>query len=86
MSKLYVVGIGPGSREDMTLRADRALGAAEVIIGYGVYVELIRGFYPGKEYITTPMTEETKRCRIALDTAAWRHSCFRFAASATRPR
>ena len=69
MSKLYVVGLGPGSFEDMTLRAHRALEEAEVIIGYHVYVDLVRGLYPDKEFLTTPMTREAERCRMALDEA-----------------
>ena len=69
MGKLYVVGIGPGSREDMTFRADRALREADVILGYTVYVDLVREFYPGKEFLTTPMTKEVERCRMALEAA-----------------
>lgn len=69
MNKLYVVGLGPGSFEDMTLRAHRALEEAEVIIGYHVYVDLVRGHYPGKEFLTTPMTREAERCRMVLDEA-----------------
>ncbi len=70
MGKLYVVGIGPGDYENMTVRADEALNAADVIIGYHVYVELVRGRYPEKEYLTTPMTGEAERCRMALDEAS----------------
>ena len=70
MSKLYVVGIGPGNYENMTVRADNALKAADTIIGYHVYVDLVKERYPGKEFMTTPMTKETERCRIALDEAA----------------
>ena len=40
--KLYVVGIGPGSYEDMTIRAARILQESQVIAGYTVYVDLIR--------------------------------------------
>ncbi|MCR5611615.1 MAG: precorrin-3B C(17)-methyltransferase [Clostridiales bacterium] len=69
MSKLFIVGIGPGNYENMTVRADRALAEAEVIIGYHVYVDLLRGRWPDKEYLTTPMTKETERCRMALDEA-----------------
>lgn len=70
MGKLSVVGIGPGNYENMTVRADRVLRACEVIIGYHVYVELIKEMYPDKEYLTTPMTKETDRCRMALELAA----------------
>lgn len=69
MCKLYVVGIGPGDPDDMTLRAHRTLEACQVIVGYPVYVDLIKDRYPGKEYLTTPMTQEAARCRLALDRA-----------------
>ena len=46
--KLYVIGIGPGAREQMTVRADRILRESQVIIGYTVYVDLVKEFYPGK--------------------------------------
>ena len=69
MSKLYVVGIGPGCYEDMTIRADRALQGCDVIIGYHVYVDLVRDRYPGKAFLTTPMTKEADRCRVAIEQA-----------------
>ena len=69
MSKLYVVGIGPGSRENMTLRALAALEDAEIIVGYGVYTDLIRPMLPEKEYLETPMRKEADRCRMAIDIA-----------------
>ena len=69
MSKLTIVGIGPGNRDNMTIAADKALQAADVIIGYTVYADLVRDDYPGKEFITTPMTKEIERCRIALELA-----------------
>lgn len=69
MGKVTVVGIGPGNYENMTIRADRALQTCDVIIGYQVYVELVRERYPEKEFLTTPMTQETKRCQMALAAA-----------------
>ena len=69
MGKLTVVGIGPGNYENMTVRADRALQACDVIVGYHVYVDLVRERYPGKEFLTTPMTKEADRCRMALEAA-----------------
>lgn len=69
MGKLTVVGIGPGDYEDMTVRADRALADCDTIIGYHVYVDLVRDRYPDKEFQTTPMTREAQRCRMALDEA-----------------
>ena len=70
MSKLYVVGIGPGNNENMTLRAQNALRESDVIVGYTVYVDLVREQYPEKEYLTTPMRHETERVALALSQAA----------------
>ena len=39
MKKIYVVGIGPGAYEQMTIRAVKVLENCEVIIGYTVYVD-----------------------------------------------
>lgn len=69
MGKLFVVGIGPGNYENMTIKADRALKSCDVIIGYHVYVSLVKDHYSDKEFITTPMTQEIKRCQLAIDIA-----------------
>lgn len=69
MGKVIVVGIGPGNYENMTIRADRALQSCDTIIGYHVYVDLVKEQYPGKEFLTTPMTRETQRCQMALEEA-----------------
>ena len=45
MRKLAVVGIGPGNYENMTIRADRALRECDVIVGYTVYVDLVKERY-----------------------------------------
>ncbi len=69
MAKLCVVGLGPGDYDDMTVRADRALRDCDAIIGYHVYVDLVKDRYPDKKTLTTPMTKETDRCRMALEAA-----------------
>ena len=69
MSKLIVAGIGPGDPDSMTVGVDRALRNADVIIGYNLYVDLVKEHYPGKEFLTTGMTKEVDRCRMALNLA-----------------
>lgn len=69
MSKLTVVGIGPGNYENMTVCADQTLQECDVIVGYHVYVNLVKDRYPDKEFMTTPMTKEVDRCRMALEEA-----------------
>ena len=66
---VYVVGIGPGAYEEMTIRAVRALEASDVIIGYTVYVDLVKDHFPEKTFLTTPMTKEVERCEMALEEA-----------------
>lgn len=70
MKQLYVVGIGPGEEQKMTLEAGSVLEACDVIAGYQVYVDLIREKYPSKEYIVTAMKQEKERCLLALEAAA----------------
>lgn len=69
MNVLYVVGLGPGGSRWMTWEARAALEQAEVLCGYTVYLDLIRGEFPDKEYFSTPMTREIERCRAALERA-----------------
>lgn len=70
MSTIFVVGIGPGAYEKMTIEAADALRNCDVIIGYTVYVDLVKEHFAGKEFLTTPMRKEVERCRLAFETAA----------------
>ena len=69
MKKLYVVGIGPGAYEKMTIEAAEALKNSDVIIGYTVYVDLVKEHFAGKEFLTTPMKKEVERCKMAFEEA-----------------
>lgn len=69
MAKLWIVGIGPGDYEDMTLRAVQVLEQCQVIAGYTVYVDLVKKHFPEKEYLTSAMCQEVTRCRLALEKA-----------------
>ncbi len=69
MNKIYVVGIGPGAYEQMTGKAIQALQDSDVIIGYTVYVDLVKEHFPGKEFMTTPMKKEVDRCVLAFEEA-----------------
>lgn len=64
------MGIGPGSFEDMTPRAKRAIEAAQVVAGYKTYISLIEPLLAGKEVIGTGMTQEVDRCQAAVEAAA----------------
>ncbi len=66
---LYVVGIGPGNFEQMTVEAQKALEQSDVIVGYTVYVDLLREHFLEKQFLTTPMRQEVERCRMAFEEA-----------------
>ena len=67
--KLYVVGIGCGSRQGMTLEAQQAVMNSDVVVGYTVYAEQIKSFFPEKECLSTGMRQERDRVALALDLA-----------------
>lgn len=69
MNKIYVVGIGPGAYEQMTVAAADILRKCEVIVGYTVYVDLLREHFTDKVFLTTAMRQETERCRMAFEEA-----------------
>ena len=53
----------------MTVKAADALRRSDVIIGYTVYVDLVREHFAGKEFLTTPMKKEVDRCVMAFEEA-----------------
>lgn len=69
MKKIYVVGLGPGDFNKMTFEAKEVLESCDIIVGYSVYVDLIKEYFKDKEFITTPMKQEVERCRVALELA-----------------
>ena len=68
--RIAVVGMGPGMESMMTQQALQTLDAADVIVGYTVYLELLGERFRCKELLSTPMKQETERCRLAFTEAA----------------
>lgn len=66
---LYIVGIGPGSEEGMTIQARNAISRSGIIVGYTVYNDLLKPMFPDKRYVRTPMRQEVERVRAALELA-----------------
>ncbi len=67
--KIYVVGIGPGGEAYMTPQAREAIEESDVIVGYTLYVDLVKDLTAGKEVKSTAMKQEVDRCRLALASA-----------------
>lgn len=69
MNQLYVVGIGPGDDKRMTVEAKQVLADSDLIVGYTVYTELVKRYFPKKSYLATGMRQEMERCKKALEVA-----------------
>lgn len=67
--KIYVVGIGPGKKGDMTFRAYEAMEKSDVIVGYKTYTDLVKEYYPNKEIVSSSMMKEVDRCTDVLKMA-----------------
>jgi precorrin-3B C17-methyltransferase len=67
---LSVVGIGPGAPEQMTEAAREAIAAAQVVVGYATYLDLLGPMLAGKELVAGGMTAEIARARVAVERAS----------------
>ena len=67
--KIYVVGIGPGNADDMTVRARRVLENCDIIAGYKTYTDLVRDLFPDKEFYENGMRGEKERCEKCVEFA-----------------
>jgi precorrin-3B C17-methyltransferase len=66
LGKLYVVGIGPGGLEHMTVKAQKVIEESQIIVGYTKYIEFIKPLLGDKEIYSTGMMGEVERCEAAL--------------------
>lgn len=64
--RLWLVGIGPGGRDYLTPAAANALAAAEVVVGYKPYLELVAHLIAGKRTISNGMRQEVERVNAAI--------------------
>ena len=70
--QLWLVGTGPGSLDQITPAAKGAIAQADVVIGYGLYVDLIKPLlHPGQIVEALPITQERQRAERAIALAQW---------------
>lgn len=67
--KIYVVGIGPGKKADMTFKAYEAMEKSDIIVGYKTYTDLIKEYFPNTEIKSSSMMKEVDRCIEVLELA-----------------
>ena len=68
-NRIYIIGMGPGKEEMMTPQADAALRESDVIVGYPVYLKLLGDKYQEKEFLSTSMKQEVRRCEMCFEEA-----------------
>lgn len=66
---LYIIGIGPGGKDRMTLEAVQKIKNSDVIVGYKPYIEYVAEFLTDQETFSTGMTGEIERCKKAIEFA-----------------
>ncbi|MBK8469468.1 MAG: precorrin-3B C(17)-methyltransferase [Actinomycetales bacterium] len=65
--RLTVIGLGPGSRDLTTPRAQQAIRQASVVVGYRPYVAQVKDLLrPGVRIASTPMGKEEERTATAI--------------------
>lgn len=70
MTKLFVVGTGPGDKDLVAPKAIAAIKASSELVAYGLYLDLLGDVCDGKNHHDLPLGEEIGRARLALDLAA----------------
>lgn len=68
--RLRVVGIGPGDADTRTAAVEAALAEAELVIGYGLYLDLVADLTGHAEKRAYPLGEERQRCADAIAEAS----------------
>ncbi len=66
--RIYLVGVGPGSRENITPRAAKVLKNVQVIIGHKTCLDLLWKIVIGKEVVAGEMTP-IERAAMAVEKA-----------------
>ena len=70
MGKIIVAGIGPGSKDDITPAVLKAVGEADVVVGYKYYFQFVEPFVKDRcECIDTGMKHERERAEQAFQLA-----------------
>ncbi len=66
---LFIVGLGPGGPEHRTAAAERAVREADVVVGYGPYVDQCADLLDRQQVVRGRIGEEVERALEALSRA-----------------
>ena len=74
MKQITVIGIGPGSQDDMTIAVRNTIANADIVVGYKFYFQFIRPLLPASaQCIGTGMKRECERAEEAFRLAEEGH-------------
>jgi cobalt-precorrin 5A hydrolase / cobalt-factor III methyltransferase / precorrin-3B C17-methyltransferase len=69
--RLSIVGLGPGSPEQRTPAAESAIRRAEMVVGYGPYVDSCADLLScSQDVVRSPIGSEIERAKLAVSAAA----------------
>ncbi len=66
MGRVYIVGIGPGNKDNMTFKAYDTMKKVNLIVGYKTYIDLVSVYFSKEKLISFPMMKEIDRCKEVL--------------------
>jgi len=70
--QLWLIGTGPGQLDQMTPAAKTAVCQADAVIGYGLYVDLLKPLLRSGQVVERfPITQERQRAERAIALAHW---------------
>jgi len=72
--RIQVVGIGPGSLKDITVRATSAIARSDYVIGVAAYIDQISSLLRNQKVIRGAMGGEVHRAKKAIELASEGHS------------
>jgi precorrin-3B C17-methyltransferase len=71
--RIQIIGIGPGSIEDMTVRAVNAIANSEYIVGVASYIEQVSSLLSHQKVVQSGMGGEVQRVKQAIELAEAGH-------------
>ncbi|WP_432452389.1 MULTISPECIES: precorrin-3B C(17)-methyltransferase [unclassified Agarivorans] len=74
MAKLYLVGLGPGSLDLMSVKAQQVIRSVDVVVGYGLYIKLIQPLLGQQTIVRSGMTKEWQRADAAISQVQLGHN------------
>ena len=67
--KLFIIGIGPGSVEQLTVKARDVIESSDYVVGNGTYLDQVESLLGKQEIVRSAMGKEVDRAKKAVNLA-----------------